>query len=130
MNRLRNMSYDGEWKLPRYTIHRMNRSWSKLSSDHLMSFDSLIQIGKELEYGIQSGRNIDAETPLQVLKSLLDERNKDASTSIPLKRSNHNTKQVHAIFDSCYMCFKPHNPRVSQLKVRKPRTLLLNGNFD
>ncbi|KAH0672748.1 hypothetical protein KY290_024973 [Solanum tuberosum] len=88
----------------------------------IQSFDSPIQIGKELEYGIQFGRIVDAQTPLQVLKTSLDEWNKDASTSIPLKRSNQNTEHVHAIFDSCDMRFKPYNPRVSQLKVRKPRT--------
>ncbi|KAK4709714.1 hypothetical protein R3W88_004227 [Solanum pinnatisectum] len=83
----------------------------------IQSFDSLIRIGKELEYGIQSGRIIDARTPLQT-----DERYKDSSTSIPLKQSNQNTEQVHAIFDSCDMRFKPYNPRVYQFKVRKPRT--------
>ncbi|KAH0669626.1 hypothetical protein KY285_023793 [Solanum tuberosum] len=101
------MSYNGECKLPRYAIHRMKMSWYKLSSDHLMSFDSPIQIGKELEYDIQFGRIVDAQTPLQVLKTSLDERKKYASTSIPLKRRNQNAEQGHAIFDSCEMRFKP-----------------------
>ncbi|KAK4726853.1 hypothetical protein R3W88_031770 [Solanum pinnatisectum] len=83
----------------------------------IQSFDSLIRIGKELEYGIQSGRIVDAQTPLQT-----DERYKDSSISIPLKQSNQNTEQVHAVFDSCDMRFKPYIPRVSQFKVRKPRT--------
>ncbi|KAH0707676.1 hypothetical protein KY285_010438 [Solanum tuberosum] len=41
---------------------------------------------------------------------------------IPLKQNNQNTEQIHVIFDSCDMRFKPYNPRVSQFKVRKPRT--------
>ncbi|KAG5570792.1 hypothetical protein H5410_060558 [Solanum commersonii] len=57
-----------------------------------------------------------------VLKNPSDERIKNVSTSIPLKPRNQNTEQVHAIFDSCNMRFKPYNPRVSQLKIRKPRT--------
>ncbi|KAK4721611.1 hypothetical protein R3W88_011844 [Solanum pinnatisectum] len=32
--------------------------------------------------------------------------------------------KIHAIFDSCDMCSKPYNLRVSQLKVRKPRTFI------
>ncbi|KAK4709658.1 hypothetical protein R3W88_004171 [Solanum pinnatisectum] len=67
-------------------------------------------------------RSLDGNTTKLFLKNSLDERNIDASTSIPLKQSNQNTEQIHAIFDSCDMRFKPYNPRVSQLKVRKPRT--------
>ncbi|KAG5586303.1 hypothetical protein H5410_046737 [Solanum commersonii] len=76
-----NMSYDGERKLSKYVIHRIMRSWSKTLS---RSFN---------EYGIQSRRIIDEPTHLQVLKNSLDERNKDASTSILLKQSNQNTEQ-------------------------------------
>ncbi|KAK4717895.1 hypothetical protein R3W88_016233 [Solanum pinnatisectum] len=83
----------------------------------IQSFDSLIRIGKELEYGIQSGRIVDARTPLQT-----DERYKDSSTSISLKQSNQKTEQVYAIFDSYGTRFKPYKPQVSQHKVRKPRT--------
>ncbi|KAG5606910.1 hypothetical protein H5410_028402 [Solanum commersonii] len=86
----------------------------------IQSFDSLIRIGKELEYGIQSGRIIDEQIHFQVLKNSSDKRSKNVST-IPLKPSNQNTKQVHAIFDSCDMRFKPYNPRVFLHKVRKPR---------
>ncbi|KAH0644608.1 hypothetical protein KY284_032492 [Solanum tuberosum] len=88
----------------------------------IQSFDSLIRIGKELEYGIQSGRIVDEQIHFQVLKNPSDERSKNVSISIPLKPSNQNTGQVHAIFYSCDMRFKPYNSRVSQLKIRKPRT--------
>jgi len=88
----------------------------------IQSFDSLIRIGKELEYGILSGKIIDEQGHFQVLKNSLDEKNKDASTFVPPKQNNQNTEQVHAIFDSSGMRFKPYNPQVSQLKVRKPRT--------
>uniref|UniRef100_M1DGM9 Uncharacterized protein n=1 Tax=Solanum tuberosum TaxID=4113 RepID=M1DGM9_SOLTU len=88
----------------------------------IQSFDSLIRIGKELEYGIKYGRIVDEQIHLQVLKSPSDERSKNVSTSIPLKPKNQNTEQVHAIFDSSGMRFKPYNPRVSQLKIRKSRT--------
>ncbi|KAK4716321.1 hypothetical protein R3W88_014659 [Solanum pinnatisectum] len=88
----------------------------------IQSFDSLIQIRKELEYGIQSGRIIDKQIHFQVLKNPSDEKSKNISTTIPLKQNNQNTEQVHAIFDSCGTGFKPYNPRVSQFKVRKPRT--------
>ncbi|KAH0699088.1 hypothetical protein KY284_013305 [Solanum tuberosum] len=88
----------------------------------IQSFDSLIRIGKELEYGIQSGRIIDEQIHFQVLKNPSDERSKNVSTTIPLKQSNQNTEQVHAIFDSSGMRFNPYSSQVSQLKVRKPRT--------
>ncbi|KAH0776348.1 hypothetical protein KY290_007759 [Solanum tuberosum] len=91
------MSYDGEWKLPRYVAYRMKKSWSKLSSNHLM----------ELEYGIQSGRIIDEQIPIQVLKNPSHERIKNVSITIPLKQSNQNTEQVHAIFDSGGIRLKP-----------------------
>ncbi|KAG5573071.1 hypothetical protein H5410_062837, partial [Solanum commersonii] len=90
----------------------------------IQSFDSVIRIGKELEYGIQSRRIIDEQIHFQVLKNPLDERSKNASTSIPPKQNNQNTEQVHAIFDSSSMRFKPYNSRVSQHKVRKPLPLL------
>ena len=63
----------------------------------IQSFDSLIRIGKELEYNIQSGRITHTQIPLQVLKKSLDERNKDASTYIPLKQRNQNIEKIHAI---------------------------------
>ncbi|KAH0661490.1 hypothetical protein KY284_026421 [Solanum tuberosum] len=88
----------------------------------IQSFDSLIRIGKELEYGIQSGRIVDEQIHFQVLKNPLGERSKNLSTSLPLKPNNQNTRQVHDIFDSSGMRFKPYSPQVSQLKVRKPRT--------
>ena len=56
----------------------------------IQSFDSLIRIGKELEYGIQSRRIVDTQIPFQVLKDSLDERNEDASTYIPPKLTNQN----------------------------------------
>ncbi|KAG5614833.1 hypothetical protein H5410_014657 [Solanum commersonii] len=87
----------------------------------IQSFDSLIRIGKELEYGIQSRRSIDEQIHFQVLQNPLDEKSKNASTFVPSKQNNQNTEQVHAIFDSCDMRFKPYNPRVSLHKVRKPR---------
>ena len=80
----------------------------------IQSFDSLIRIGKELEYGIQSGRIVDTQIPFQVLKDSLDERNEDASTYIPPKQRNQNIGQIHAILESS-------NPLVSQDKVRKHR---------
>ena len=80
----------------------------------IQSFDNLIWIGKELEYGIQSGRIADTQIPFQVLKDSLDERNEDASTYIPPKQRNQNIEQIHAILE-------PSNPQVSQYKVRKPR---------
>ncbi|KAH0669444.1 hypothetical protein KY285_023606 [Solanum tuberosum] len=86
----------------------------------IQSFDSLIRIGKELEYGIQSGRIIDEQIHFQVLKNRSDEKSKNVSTTIPLKQNNQNTEQVHAIFDSCGSRFKSYNPQVSQHKVRKP----------
>ncbi|KAK4731550.1 hypothetical protein R3W88_024538 [Solanum pinnatisectum] len=92
-----------------------------LSFAGIQSFDSVIRIGKELEYGIQSGRIVDAQTLFQVLKNPSDERSKNVSTTIHMKQSNQSTKQVHAIFDSCGMRFKPYNPQVTQHKVRKPR---------
>jgi len=87
----------------------------------IQSFDSLIRIGKELEYGIQSGRIINEQIHFQVLKNPLDEKSKNASTFVPPNQSNQNTKQVHAIFYSCDIRFKPYNPRESLHKVRKPR---------
>ncbi|KAG5580456.1 hypothetical protein H5410_051083 [Solanum commersonii] len=87
----------------------------------IQSFDSQIQIAKELDYGIQSGRIIDEQIPLQVLKNSSDERGKNVSTTIPLKQSNQKTEQVHAIFDSAGMRFKIYDSQISQHKVRKPR---------
>nr|XP_010313566.1 uncharacterized protein LOC104644792 [Solanum lycopersicum] len=80
----------------------------------IQGFDSLIRIGKELEYGIQSGRIVDTQIPFQVLKDSLDEKNEDASTYILPKQRNQNIEQIHAILE-------PSNPQVSQHKVRKPR---------
>ncbi|KAH0743096.1 hypothetical protein KY290_031089 [Solanum tuberosum] len=85
----------------------------------IQSFDSLIRIGKELEYGIQSGRIIDEQIHFQVLKNPSDERSKNVSTTIPLKQNNQNTEQVHAIFDSSGMRFKPYSPQAKGLL--KPR---------
>ncbi|KAH0665176.1 hypothetical protein KY290_027455 [Solanum tuberosum] len=97
----------------------------------IQSFDSLIRFGKELEYGIQSGRIVDEQIHFQVLKNPSGERSKNLSTAFPLKPNNQNTRQVHAIFDSSGIRFKPYSPQVYQLKVRKPRTFTLpNGNFD
>ena len=56
----------------------------------IQSFDSLIRIEKELEYGNQSGRIADTQIPFRVLKDSLDERNEDASTYIPPKLTNQN----------------------------------------
>ncbi|KAG5630028.1 hypothetical protein H5410_001745 [Solanum commersonii] len=55
-----------------------------------------------------------------ILKNPSDKKSKNVST-IPLKPRNQNIEQVHAIFDSCDMRFKPYNPRVFLHKVRKPR---------
>ncbi|KAH0668333.1 hypothetical protein KY285_029539 [Solanum tuberosum] len=114
MNLLRNISYDGEWKLPGYVIYRMKKSWSKLSSDHLM----------ELEYGIQSGRIVEEQIHFQVLKNPSGERGKNLSTFLPLKPNNQNTRQVHVIFYSSGIRFKPYSPQVHAtlldlLEVRK-----------
>ncbi|KAH0665177.1 hypothetical protein KY290_027456 [Solanum tuberosum] len=90
----------------------------------IQSFDSLIRIGKELEYGIQSGRIVDEQIHFRVLKNPSGERSKNLSTALPLKPNNQNTRQVHAIFDSSGMRFKPSSPQVHAtlldlLKVRK-----------
>ncbi|KAG5611331.1 hypothetical protein H5410_022612 [Solanum commersonii] len=85
----------------------------------IQSFDSLIRIGKELEYDIQSGRIVNKQIHFQVLKNPLDEKSRNASTFVPPKQSNQNTEQVHAIFNLCNMHFKPYNSRVSLHKPRK-----------
>ncbi|KAH0776345.1 hypothetical protein KY290_007756 [Solanum tuberosum] len=97
----------------------------------IQSFDSLIPNGKELEYGIQSGRIIDEQIPLQVLKNLSHERIKNVSITIPLKQSNQSTEQVHAIFYSGGIRLKPFDSQVSQHKVRRPHIFTpFNGNCD
>ncbi|KAH0672582.1 hypothetical protein KY290_024813 [Solanum tuberosum] len=58
----------------------------------IQSFDNLIRIGKEWEYGIQSGRIIDEQIHFQVLKNRSDEKNKNVSTTIPQKQNNQNTE--------------------------------------
>ncbi|KAG5585799.1 hypothetical protein H5410_046233 [Solanum commersonii] len=84
-----------------------------------------------------SGRIVDEQIHFQVLKNPLDEKSKNASTFVPPKQSNQNTEQVHAIFDSCNMRFKPYNPRVSLYKhfsklwakgLLKPREGPLDNN--
>ncbi|KAG5590726.1 hypothetical protein H5410_041240 [Solanum commersonii] len=83
-----------------------------------------ISLHLELEYDIQFGRIIDEQIHFKVLKNTLDEKRKNASTFVPPKQNNQNTEQLHAIFDSSVIRFKPYNPQVSQLKDRgllKPR---------
>ncbi|KAG5606629.1 hypothetical protein H5410_028121 [Solanum commersonii] len=113
------------WRIKASKIHHLPNE-EELVQTLIRSLDGiyyktlLIRIEKELEYDIQSGRIVDEQIHFQVLKNPSDERSKNVST-IPLKPSNQNTEQVHAIFDSYDMRFKPYNLQVSLHKVRKPR---------
>ena len=81
------MSYGREWNKIRHLPHEdeLVLTFTRLVDGIYyktlffvvsQSFNGRIRIGKELEYGIQSGRIVDAQSPIQVLKNSLEEGTK------------------------------------------------------
>ncbi|KAM3203552.1 hypothetical protein P3L10_031178 [Capsicum annuum] len=88
------------------------------------SFESLISIGKKLEYELQAGRIFDNSLKLstfQTPKCPSEEGEEDSSPSIPQTQGYSNNEEIHAIFGSLRIHIEPYDSQDSQNKIVRSR---------